>query len=42
MACNESLDFQEAISCAVQQLPTVNMVLQTFNSLLALRTHEIQ
>ena len=32
IACNESLDFQQAISHALQQLPTVSMVLQTFNS----------
>ena len=42
MACNESLDFQQAITLALQRLPTPSMVLQIFNSPLALRTHEIQ
>ena len=42
MACNESLDFQQAISRALQRLPTPSMVFQTFNSPLALCTHEIQ
>ena len=42
MACNENLDFQQAITLALQRLPTPSMVLQTFNSPLALRTHEIR
>ena len=42
MACNESSDFQQTISHALQRLATPSMVLQTFNSPLALRTHEIR
>ena len=30
MACNESLDFQQAISHALQRLPTPSMVFQNF------------
>ena len=32
VACNESLDFQQAISHVLQQLPTPSMVFQTCNS----------
>ena len=35
------MDFQQAISHALQRLPTPSMVLQTFNSPLALRTDEL-
>ena len=40
MAYDESSDFQQAISHALQRLATPNMVLQTFNSPLALRTRD--
>ena len=36
MTCNESLDFHQAISCALQRLAAPSMVLKIFNSPLAL------
>ena len=42
MACNESSNFQQAISHALQRLATPSMVLKTFNSPVALHTHEIR
>ena len=36
----ESSDFQQAISHALQRFATPSMILRTFNSPLALRTHE--
>ena len=42
MACNETVRiFKQAISYALQRLETPSMVLYSFNSPLALRTHAV-
>ena len=41
MACIESTNFKQAISYALQRLATPSMVLYSFNSPLALRTHAV-